>query len=217
MPLQQALGYVFAHPSLLRVALTHRSAGEPHMERLEFLGDAVLGLAIASELFRRFPDADEGMLTRMRSRLVSRESLLHIADAWAIEGWLHVGEGERRRGRIQSRSIMANAVEAVIGAVYEDGGWPAAKSLVVRWWEPLIEGLDVTQLLDAKTRLQEWTQARGMGLPAYEVTDLGPGQHPRFRAVCKVQGRIMGEGVGERKKSAEFAASRQAWEALHAD
>ncbi len=216
MSLQQALGHAFARESLLRVALTHRSAGEPHMERLEFLGDAVLGLAIASELFRRFPDADEGTLTRMRARLVSREILLRMAESWGIEGWLHVGEGERRRGRIQSRSIMANAVEAVIGAVYEDGGWDAARALVTRFWEPLIAGLDMDQLLDAKTRLQEWTQARGMGLPSYEVTDLGPGRHPRFRAVCRVQGRIMGEGVGERKKSAEFAASRQAWEALHA-
>ncbi|RMH60386.1 MAG: ribonuclease III [Zetaproteobacteria bacterium] len=212
--LEDTIGYRFADRALLRRALTHRSAAVEHMERLEFLGDAVLGMAIASLLYARFPALDEGGLSRMRAHLVRREGLLTVADAWSLDRFLRVGEGERSGGRVRSRSIVANAVEALLGAVYLDGGWEAVQAVIARAWQPLLAQLDPNQVLDAKTRLQEWTQGKGWGLPEYRVEDRGANASPRFFALCLVRGEVRGRGVGERKKQAEFEAARQAWEAL---
>lgn len=206
------LGYRFRDPALLQQALTHTSADTTHMERLEFLGDAVLGLVIAEELYRRFPSEAEGRLTRMRAALVCRAGLLKVAADWQIEPELCVGPGERdAEGRVRSPSICANAVEAVVGALFLDAGWPAVRDLVARAWAEQLAGAGRIDSRDAKTRLQEYTQGRDWGLPEYVVEDHGVDQSPRFSARCLVRGEAMGEGSGERKKLAEAAAASQAW------
>lgn len=212
--LQGRLGYRFHDLSLLERALTHRSAAPVHMERLEFLGDAVLGLVIAEHLHQRFSEADEGVLSRMRASVVRREALLRVAESWLLARAIRVGAGESEKGRLKSPSIAANAVEAVIGAVFLDGGWETARSLVLRAWQPLLEDVSVEDGRDAKSALQELTQARGWGLPEYSVQDLGAGHSPRFSACCRVQGRVLGEGYGDRKKQAEARAAARALEKL---
>jgi len=216
LTLQAIIDYRFSDSAVLRLALTHRSAAEVHMERLEFLGDAVLGAVIAAYLYQRFPDQNEGALSRMRAHLVRREGLLAVAHDWNIDACLRVGEGERKGNTIRAASILANAVEAVIGAVHQDGGWQAAEHVVLRAWQPLLDALRPDQVQDAKTRLQELTQGKGWGVPEYQVEDLGAEHVPRFKAQCLVCGKVMGTGYGSRKKSAEFEASQHAWEALQA-
>lgn len=195
--------------------MTHRSYGAEHMERLEFLGDAVLGLIMAEHLHRNFPQAAEGELSRMRATLVCKKSLGEVADRWRLADCLVVGEGERSAHGIRSPSIAANAVEAVIGAVFEDGGWEAARATVLQAWQEMLAGADTADSRDAKTRLQELTQGKGWGLPEYLVTDMGTDRSPRFEAVCSVNGERLGKGRGERKKLAELAAAEQAWNKLN--
>ncbi len=186
------------------------------MERLEFLGDAVLGMIIAEALYRRFPLEDEGKLTRMRAALVCRAGLLQVAKAWDIDPLLRVGPGERdETGRVRSNSICANAVEAVIGALFLDAGWTVVRELVLHAWQAQLAGAGKADGRDAKTRLQEYTQARDWGLPEYMVTDYGTEHSPRFSAHCLVRGEDMGKGAGERKKTAESEAARQAWKTLN--
>ena len=207
---------MFADAALLQQALTHTSTSLPHMERLEFLGDAVLGMIIAEELYRRFPIEEEGKLTRMRAALVCRAGLLQVASDWDIDPLLAVGPGERdASGRIRSESICANAVEAVIGALFLDAGWTVVHDIVAQAWQAQLAGADSADGRDAKTRLQEYTQARDWGLPEYVVTDHGTSHSPRFSANCLVRGEEMGKGVGERKKSAESEAAKQAWQKLN--
>ncbi|MDQ6965475.1 MAG: ribonuclease III [Mariprofundaceae bacterium] len=214
--LELQLGYSFHDFSLLQQALTHTSADLPHMERLEFLGDAVLDMVIAEELYRRFPLEQEGRLTRMRAALVCRAGLLQVATAWDIDPLLTVGPGEREAsGRIRSQSICANAVEAVIGALFLDGGWDVVREAVAGAWSAQLTGADKADGRDAKTLLQEYTQSRDWGLPEYVVSDHGVSISPRFSAVCMVRGKAMGEGSGERKKIAETQAATQAWKTLN--
>jgi len=208
------LGYHFSDPGLLDRALTHRSASTTHMERLEFLGDAVLGLVVAEYLHSRFPDADEGSMSRMRASLVRREGLLNVASSWALFSCLYVGEGERTAGGIKSASIAANAVEAIIGAIFTDGGWKEARRVVHEGWQPLLAKVEMSDLRDAKSRLQELTQERGWGLPSYEITDHGPAHTPRFQARCQINAKQAGVGEGNRKKTAEMNAAEQAWTSL---
>jgi len=216
--LQQVIAYEFSDPALLKRALTHRStlrsevAG--HLERLEFLGDAVLGLVIAEYLHHSFPDKPEGQLSRMRASLVCRDSLLLIADEWELSGCLVVGDGERGEYGVKSPSITANAVEAVIGAVFEDSGWDDARRIVLAAWQPMLADIGRVDTRDGKSRLQEFTQGKGWGLPVYTLVDRGAGSHPRFEAACSVQDRVLGHGRGERKKIAEIAAAEQAWSKL---
>lgn len=212
--LQNTVGYQFRNEALLKRALTHRSASSEHMERLEFLGDAVLGLVVAEQLHEKFPQYAEGELSRMRAALVRKESLLDIAHDWSLDYCLHVGEGERKNGELKSRSIAANAVEAVIGAVFRDGGWDAVRLLVLHAWERQLERVDVDSVCDPKSRLQEFTQGRGWGLPEYSVTDHGVGKSPRFSALCSVNHELMGRGSGDRKKTAELSAAEKTWEML---
>jgi len=216
--LEKAIGYQFRQNSLLQRALTHRSAegsaGGMHMERLEFLGDAVLGLVIADFLHSHFTDRPEGDLSRMRAALVRKESLLTVAGGWQLEKWLIVGDSERSKRGVKSPSIAANAVEAVIGAVFEDGGWDAVRDVVRAAWQSMLEDIGRVDTRDAKSRLQELTQAHGWGLPEYELEDRGVGTQPRFEAICRVQGKICGRGRGERKKLAEIVAAEQAWQQL---
>jgi len=215
-PLESRLGYRFLDPGLLQQALTHTSTGLPHMERLEFLGDAVLGMIIAEELYRRFPQEEEGKLTRMRASLVCRAGLLQVAGDWEVDALLQVGAGERdESGHIRSVSICANAVEAVIGALFLDAGWPVVRKVVAQAWQAQLDRAGTADGRDAKTRLQEYTQARDWGLPEYLVDDHGTMASPRFSARCLVRGEDMGSGVGERKKTAESEAARQAWNKLN--
>ncbi|MDQ6999032.1 MAG: ribonuclease III [Mariprofundus sp.] len=226
--LESRIEYVFSDKNLLLRALRHRSSNQSgdgnHMERLEFLGDAVLGLVISEYLHHHFPDKQEGDLSRMRAALVRKESLLVVAGFWDLVSYLNVGDSERlekgRGGkaspimRIKSPSISANAVEAVIGAVFEDGGWPAAHKLVREAWQQLLIGVDALDARDAKSRLQEFTQSKGWGLPEYTLTDRGAGHSPRFGAICRVNSDMLGEGHGDRKKIAEIKAAEQAWQHL---
>jgi len=214
--LEALLGHSFHDAGLLRQALTHTSTGLPHMERLEFLGDAVLDMVIAEDLYRRFPSEEEGRLTRMRAALVCRDGLLRVAAAWDVDPLLSVGPGERdESGSIRSQSICANAVEAVIGALFLDAGWDAVRDAVIRAWSADLQSADQADGRDAKTRLQEFTQSRDWGLPEYVVSDLGVAHSPRFSALCKVRGEEVGRGAGERKKTAETEAAKQAWKTLN--
>jgi len=212
--LQERITYQFRDTSLLKRALTHRSTSSEHMERLEFLGDAVLGLAVAEKLHDKFPQHSEGELSRMRAALVRKEGLLKIAEQWQLDGFLYVGEGERSNGKLKSRSIAANAVEAVIGAVFKDGGWDEARALILKAWKAQLSDIDLDSVRDAKSRLQELTQGKGWGLPEYSVIDHGVGASPRFTARCRVNGDWLGEGSGSRKKTAELAAAEKAFESL---
>lgn len=182
---------------------------------MEFLGDAVLGMVIAARLYEQFPHVDEGELTRMRAALVCKNGLLDIAGKWRLSSYLHVGEGERGKGEdIKSTSIMANAVEAVIGAVFLDAGWESAHALVLKAWEDFLHDADQKDTRDAKTRLQEFTQSHGLGLPEYVVRDLGANCDLRFEAECFINGDKAGKGTGARKKTAEMKAADQAWHHL---
>lgn len=217
--LEKRIAYCFTDRRLLKRALTHKSVSlivqVEHMERLEFLGDAVLGLVISDFLHTSFPDKPEGELSRMRSLLVRRESLFDVARAWQLIPYLHVGDSERAARGIKSPSIAANAVEAVIGAVFEDGGWESALRVVKQSWKSMLSDIGSVETRDAKSRLQELTQARGWGLPVYELQDLGVGQSPRFEARCRVQDKQLGLGRGERKKIAEIEAAEQAWQQIN--
>jgi len=212
--IQQAIGYQFKDHVLLTRALTHRSASTEHMERLEFLGDAVLGLTISEQLHEKFPASPEGELSRMRAALVRKESLMRVATVWQLDRFLIVGEGERKDGRLKSQSIAANGVEALIGAVFQEAGWEEASGLVMRSWRPMLDRIDVDSVLDPKSRLQEFTQGKGWGLPEYSVTDNGVGKSPRFLAQCTVNGEWVSSGSGDRKKTAELDAAEQAWESI---
>ena len=212
--IQQTIGYSFKDQLLLKRALTHRSASLEHMERLEFLGDAVLGLAIAEYLHVKFPHCSEGELSRMRAALVRKEGLMSVADLWHLDQLLIVGEGERKNGRLKARSIAANAVEALIGALFQEAGWEEARRLIFQAWSPMLKQINADSVLDAKSRLQEFTQSRSWGLPDYLITDHGVGKSPRFSADCSVNGEWLAKGSGDRKKTAELAAAEKAWEAI---
>jgi len=209
--LEQTLQYRFNKPKLLQRALTHASKSSEHLERQEFLGDAVLGLIIAEYLFHHYPNTNEGDLSKMRANLVCKQVLLHIAHTWSIETYLNVGDGERDKAkRLKSPSIAANAVEAVIGAVFEDGGFAAAKALVLTAWGQLLKDVQPVNLRDAKSLLQEITQSQRLGLPHYTVEDSGFKQNPRFQASCFLGQTLLGQGQGHRKKEAELSAAEQA-------
>ena len=213
--LQQQMGYSFSNQGLFERALTHSSAGPNHMERLEFLGDAVLGLVISEHLHARFPERAEGQLSRMRASMVRKESLLKMAKKWQLDQLIHAGAGERTARGIKSPSIAANAVEALIGAVFEDGDWKSARLVVLKAWHGMLKGIDQVETCDAKSRLQEFTQSKGWGLPVYMLVDLGTEHSPRFKAECRVNGKLVGAGLGERKKLAEIDAAEKGWRELN--
>ena len=178
---ERTLDYTFTDEELLQQALTHRSAGGLHNERLEFLGDAVLGLVIARALYAARPNASEGILSRYRALLVRRETLAELGRALAIGEQLALGSGELRSGGQQRDSIMADAVEAVLGAIYLDGGFGAAEQVIAQLYRDRLKALPPEQdLIDAKTALQELLQARGMPPPAYQlVATTGPAHAQR--------------------------------------
>ena len=206
------LGYVFRDPALLDAALTHRSASGRNYERLEFLGDAVLNFNVAVLLFRGYPEADEGDLSRYRASLVSGASLATVAARLALGEQLRLGGGELKSGGFRRSSILADALEALFGAVYLDGGDPAAAAVIERLFAGPLGALpEARELKDPKTRLQELLQARGLGLPAYVMQQVSGDPHDQwFVASCEVASLGLQErGEGSSRRRAEQAAAQR--------
>ncbi|MBM4221283.1 MAG: ribonuclease III [Gammaproteobacteria bacterium] len=207
------IGYTFRDASLLDLALTHRSAAAAHNERLEFLGDAVLGMVAAEVLYASWPAADEGVLSKLRARLVRRETLEQIARSIDLGRHIKLGSGETRSGGHQRGSILANALEAVIGAVFLDGGVTPARELVLRLLSAHLAGLAIDEdLRDPKTRLQEFLQAQGEALPVYTVEQISGSAHDQlFEVVCRLDGLGLSvRGKGSSRRLAEQRAAEQA-------
>lgn len=215
--LEKRLGHRFASPRLLEQALTHRSRGADNNERLEFLGDGVLGCAMADELYARFPQLSEGKLTRLRASLVREEALAEVAKSLGIGEFLRLGEGELAAGPEPRPSILADALEAVLGAVFLDGGYDAARKSVLATFGPLIDRLDPERpAKDAKTRLQEILQAKQRRLPLYSVVSVkGEAHKQSFEVECYVSELDMRErGTGTSRQRAEQQAAKAMLEKL---
>lgn len=210
--LEEALGHGFADPTLLERALTHRSAGAQHNERLEFLGDAILDGVIAVALYRRFPEASEGDLSRYRASLVRHDSLLRIAGMMQLCRFLRLGEGEQRNGGTHRPSIQADAVEALVGAVYLDGGPLLAEACVLRLFGEALDQIRPGEAVkDGKTHLQEILQGRRLPLPRYAVVSVSGEAHAQvFEAECVISSlglRLTGRG-GTRRAAEQDAAQK---------
>jgi ribonuclease III len=210
--LQRRLGHRFASPALLQRALTHRSFSAEHNERLEFLGDAVLSLAVSALLFERFSGSDEGDLTRVRAHLVREDSLHRAALALGLPELLRLSEGEARGGGALRPSILADALEAVIGAVFVDAGFDAAHAVVRSVFGEVIQATEADSWSkDAKTELQEWLQARKIAVPAYRITaTTGQAHAQTFEVECAVAALGLAErGEGRSRRVAEQEAARR--------
>jgi ribonuclease III len=215
--LVKRLGYQFRDAALLARALTHRSHGSQNYERLEFLGDSILGCVIAGALYDRFPQLSEGDLTRLRATLVRRETLAKLARQLNLGDCLELGSGELKSGGFDRDSILADALEAVFGAIYKDSDFSTARDIISRLYRPLLEGVDPHSILkDPKTRLQEFLQKQSLDTPAYQVLEISGEAHQQFFVVeCRVPGiaePIRGEGNSRRH--AEQAAAERACELL---
>jgi ribonuclease-3 len=219
--LEAALGTA-VEPGLLERALTHRSyayehGGLPTNERLEFLGDSVLGVIITDALYRTHPDLAEGQLAKLRASVVNTRALAGVARSLDLGKWLRLGKGEEVTGGRDKASILADTTEALIGAVYLDRGLEAATVMVRRLFDPLMEAATAEgAALDWKTSLQELTAAKGLGVPEYVVGESGPDHQKAFTAAAVVQGEVHGEGAGRSKKEAEQQAAEAAWRDLTA-
>ncbi len=205
------IGYAFDDPGLLAQALTHRSAGSPHNERLEFLGDSLLNLVIAEQLYARWPKADEGAMTRARAELVRESTLASLARDLQLGAALTLGPGEMKSGGHRRDSILADAVEAIIAAVYLDAGFDACRGVVLEWFEPLLSALPPLHQVgkDAKTRLQEWLQARQQALPMYALLGESGDDHDKtFLVSCTLsEPHQASQGSGGSRRAAEQAAA----------
>jgi len=213
--LEETLGHKFQRLELLDQALTHRSAVKAHgkvpdgYERLEFLGDRVLGLLVAEFLVHRFPREQEGELTRRHTALVRRDSLVRVARGIGLGDHLKLSKGEAEAGGRKSPTLLADACEAVIAALYLDGALEAARAFIERHWSPLIEE-DETPPRDAKTALQEWAQGKRLPLPLYRTVAVdGPSHQPMFTISVSVEGLPVAEARGRSKRAAEQAAAAQ--------
>ncbi len=217
--LEAALGTA-VEPGLLERALTHRSyayenGGLPTNERLEFLGDAVLGVIVTDALYRTHPDLPEGQLAKLRASVVNTRALAGVARSLELGRWLRLGKGEEVTGGNDKASILADTMEALIGAVYIDRGLAAATQMVRALFDPLMKAAtEEGAALDWKTSLQELTAARGLGVPEYVVAESGPDHSKSFTAQARVQGTRRGEGAGRSKKEAEQQAAEAAWRDL---
>ncbi|WP_127477194.1 ribonuclease III [Sulfurivermis fontis] len=216
----RSLGYTFRDTSLLETALTHRSVGSRNNERLEFLGDAVLSFAISAELYRRFPAVNEGTLSRLRASLVKGDTLARIALDLEIGEYLHLGSGEMKSGGFRRESILADALEAIFGAVYLDSDIERARQVILALYDDRIEAVQpAANLKDPKTRLQEYLQARRLPLPTYNVIAMdGEAHEQTFTVTCAVEGLAeptVASAASRRK--AEQAAADLALRALEHD
>ncbi|MEX0658672.1 MAG: ribonuclease III [Egibacteraceae bacterium] len=218
--LEDQLAVVFTDPSLLEQALTHRSfafeeGGLPTYERLEFLGDAVLGLVVAHRVYRLLPDAPEGRLAKIRSSAVNTRALAGIARDLDLGSHVRLGHGEEQSGGRDKDSILADTIESLIGAVYLEGGMEAATSLVDRLFADLLDHLVAWQgSLDFKTSLQELTASELSALPVYRLAEEGPDHAKRFTAEVEIEGAVLGRGRGRSKKEAEQGAAEEAYVTL---
>jgi ribonuclease-3 len=219
--LARALG-VDVSPALLEQALTHRSfayenGGIPHNERLEFLGDSILGQAVTVMLYRENPSLDEGDLAKRRASLVSTVALAEVARSIGLGSYIRLGRGELLTGGNDKSSILADTVEAVIGAVYLDSGAEDATAFVLRLIRPLLENPErFGAAMDPKTALQELAARLGRPSPVYTLTDTGPDHSKRFSATVALGDDNIASGTGTSKKQAEMAAALDAWTLLHA-
>ena len=208
--LESTLGYEFGDAELLRTALTHSSFSRDHNERLEFLGDAIIDLIMSEELYGRYPTATEGELTRMRAGLVSRRAMAELAREFQLGGFLRLGAGESKSGGHERESNLANGLEALIGAIYLDGGYQACRKSVLGWYQSRLSGLR-PQRRDAKSYLQEYLQGRGKPRPVYAVERIeGPDQDQVFTVSCSVvelEQPVLATGTTRRR--AEQEAARQ--------
>ncbi|MDQ6650006.1 MAG: ribonuclease III [Actinomycetota bacterium] len=215
----EALGVAIDSQLLLR-ALTHRSyayehGGLPTNERLEFLGDSVLGLVVTDALYRTHPDLPEGQLAKLRASVVNMKALADVAREIGVGQWLRLGRGEETTGGRDKSSILADTFEAILGAVYLDGGISVASGVVRRLFDPLMASAAGRGAgLDWKTSLQELTAALLLGVPVYAVTETGPDHAKSFTATAMVAGEAVGTGEGRSKKEAEQRAAEMAWAAL---
>lgn len=213
--LAQRLGHTFSNGTLLRQALTHRSHGQPNNERLEFLGDGVLNCVVASLLYQRFPKLPEGDLSRMRAHLVREATLSEIAGTLQVGEALRLGEGELKTAGWRRPSVLADALEAIIGAVFLDAGFDAAAALVARLYGPLLENLDPHSVgKDPKTLLQEYLQGRKLALPEYVLLATeGEAHCQTFRVECRIPGLgIRTTGQGGSRRAAEQQAAQSAYQ-----
>lgn len=215
--LQQRLGYTFKEGDLLYKALSHRSCGADNNERLEFLGDAVLSAIIAEELYTRQPQAREGELSRMRAILVNGEMLASMAKSFDIGTYLHLGVGEQKSGGQFRQSILADALEALIGAIYLDGGIDPLRMCLLRWYAEHFEDFaDLLPEKDAKSILQEWLQARKLPLPEYQAKASGVAHAQTFRVTCRVEGLAhVTEGESTSRRKAEQQAAQRFLDLIH--
>ena len=207
--LEQRLGYQFSDPDLLHRALTHRSAQKDHNERLEFLGDSLIGMIAAATFYEDYPDASEGVLSRLRASVVSGKSLAAVARHLDLSDCLVLGESERKSGGRHRDSILADALEALAGAIMLDASLDIAQRVVSSWLEEAMRSASPDDIVDAKTRLQEWLQARGEKLPQYTVEEVMGGDHQQsFRVSCFLPGRnARTEATGSTRKGAEKRAA----------
>lgn len=214
--LEDRLGYTFSDPSLLVEALTHSSFsaehGAPSYERLEFLGDAILGLATASMIFDTFPDASEGEMTKLRASVVDQRSLASVGRHRGIPDHIKVGRGEERSGGRDRDSIVSDVVEAILGAVYIDGGWEPVERLIRREWRSVIdERASGSATTDPRSRLQELLATSNRTV-SFSYEQSGPDHAAEFHATASVEGNAIGSGIGPSKKSAAIEAARNALE-----
>jgi ribonuclease-3 len=213
------IDHAFTDPSLLQQALTHRSYGVPHNERLEFVGDAILNCVVALSLFERFPALPEGDLSRVRAHLVNRETLAQVARRLGLGGEIRLGEGEARSGGADRPSILADAMEAVFGAVFLDAGFAAARRTIDAVYADLLRAAEPAPLgTDPKTRLQEWLQAQRLPVPEYAiVATTGEAHAQRFAVECRIpELAIVAAGGGGSRRAAEQDAAVQALAAVRA-
>lgn len=216
--MKDPIGHRFAQPRLLEQALKHRSAGAPHNERLEFLGDGLVNLFVAEALYTRWPSANEGALTRARAELVRESALAPIARALGLGERLTLGPGEMKSGGHRRDSILADAVEAVVAAIYLDAGFERCREVVLPWFQPAMDALPPPNKVakDAKTRLQEWLQARQHPLPVYALLEEAGEEHAKlFRVSCTVpHANLATEGEGSSRRAAEQLAAEAALSVL---
>ncbi len=218
--LARKLGYEFSDTGLFELALTHRSCGKKNNERLEFLGDSILNFVIADDLFVRFPQAREGQLSRLRARLVKGETLAEIARELQLGDYLRLGSGELKSGGYRRDSILADAVEAIIGAIYLDSDLDTSRGFILNWYAERLGQLDLNETQkDSKTQLQEFLQSRRAALPQYELTSVEGEAHAQtFHIRCEVE--LLNnatEGHGSSRRQAEQEAARQALIALNVE
>ena len=214
--LAKRLGHSFSDPALLELALKHRSSGVQNNERLEYLGDAVLGMVIAEALFQRFAGAKEGDLTRARARLVKEPTLADIARRFDVGPCLALGSGELKSGGRNRDSILSDALEALIGAIYLDSDFETVRGVVLGWYQAHLDQINPSKLeKDPKTRLQEWLQSKGQPLPQYEVTrETGEPHSREYEVSCTIAGMDVFVGVGTGRRRAEQMAAQMALEAI---